>query len=56
MFVRTACMFSHEQETTFNHLQWILCFHESLREEHGMVLIMSDDSPSNSDTFQVINR
>lgn len=39
MLVRTACMFFHERETTFNHLHRILCFHEILWEKHGTRLI-----------------
>lgn len=43
-FVRSTCMFFHERETTLNHLQWILCFHESLREKHGIGLCIHDES------------
>ncbi len=53
MFVRTACMFSHERET-FNHLQRILCFHETLREKHGTRLIINDASLCKKDIMHVI--
>lgn len=41
---KRACMFFHKQETTLNHLQRILSFHEILREKHGIRLCINDKS------------
>lgn len=40
-------------ETTFNHLQRILCFHETLREKHGIGLIINDESVCTLDILRV---
>lgn len=46
----SAYMFFYEWDTTLNHLQWILCFHESLWEKHGIRLCINDELLCELDT------